>query len=82
MSITAEEWLTEYCVKRNIDWSKLTKAELFQLSMVVPCTIRCFRVGAAITELRLGEKCPECGGVYNDTSHIPNKYDVILQGVL
>lgn len=73
--MTAEAWLTNYCLDHDIDWTKLSKAELFQLSMIVPCTIRCFRIGGSV-EVSLGEKCPECGKVHNPPPRV-TKYDVI-----
>lgn len=56
----AGRWLHDFCEEHRIDWDSLSKGEQFQLTMKVPCTIRCFRVGGPV-DVVPGEKCPECG---------------------
>lgn len=56
----AGEWIAAYCERHGLDWEQLTKGERFGIGMLVPCEIRCFRVGVAI-DVKPGEKCPECG---------------------
>ena len=58
--MTGEEWVHELCQARGIDWSRLTAGERTQITMHIPCTIRCWRVGVSI-EVKPGEDCPECG---------------------
>jgi hypothetical protein len=60
VSVTAEHWLDGYLEANGIDWDKLTKGEQFKITMLVPCSIRCFRVGGAV-DVKPGEECPECG---------------------
>lgn len=62
----ARGWLAEYCAARKIPIAGLTPAQIFQLTSLVPCSIRCWRVGVAIP-LSLGETCPECGKKYELT---------------
>jgi len=69
--ITGEEWLAKYCVDNGIDPNKLSKAERFQLSMEIPCTVRCFRVGGYVNPMEVGEKCPECGRVHKEDPYKP-----------
>lgn len=56
----AIQWIKNYCKENLIDWSKLTKGEQFKITMTVPCTIRCFRVGGVV-DVTPGQPCPECG---------------------
>ncbi len=60
--MTGEEWVAAFCENNGLDWDQLTKAERFKITMLVPCTIRCFRVGGPVDVAR-GEQCPECGQV-------------------
>lgn len=59
----AEEWVAELCEREGLDWEALTKAEQFQITMMVPCPIRCFRVGGPV-DVEPGERCPGCGKIY------------------
>ena len=56
----AGEWVAKFCEAHGLDWEQLTKAERFKVTMQVPCTIRCWRVGGPV-EVGPGERCPECG---------------------
>ena len=58
--MTAEEWLDAHCKEQGIDWEKLTLGERFKVTMHIPCSIRCFRVGVPVP-VAPGEKCDECG---------------------
>ena len=58
--MTGKEWMAGYLSQHDIDWDKLTAAERFKLTMLIPCTIRCFRIGDAV-DVKPGEDCPECG---------------------
>jgi len=58
--MTAEQWLAGYLEANNFDWDKLTKGEQFKVTMLVPCSIRCFRVGGPV-DVKPGQACPECG---------------------
>ena len=58
--MTGEEWVHKLCQEREIDWSKLTAGQRTQITMLVPCTIRCWRVGGPV-DVRPGEDCSECG---------------------
>jgi hypothetical protein len=71
----ADRWLDAYCKSSGITWEKLTAAERFQVTMLVPCTIRCFRVGDVV-EVAVGERCPECGTVLQP---VMSRYDYINQ---
>jgi len=80
--ITGEEWLAKYCVDNDIDPNKLSTAELFQLSMHVPCTVRCFRVGGSV-DGEVGEKCPECGRVLKEDPYKPkSSWDRLAEPVV
>lgn len=62
--MTGEEWVGDYCDRNNIDYGTLTKAERFKITALVPCNVRCFRVGGP-TSAEMGSDgvpvCPECG---------------------
>lgn len=58
--MTAKEWIANYLEANALDWDKLTKGEQFQITRLVPCNVRCFRVGGAV-DVKPGEECPECG---------------------
>lgn len=60
--IQAQEWLARFCEENGIDWDKLTLGERTQVTMQVPCPIRCWRVGGSVN-VAVGEECPECGKV-------------------
>lgn len=80
--MTGEEWVYRYCQENNIGWETLSMAEQFQLSMLIPCTIRCFRVGVSVSPLKSGEKCPECGKPHKDDLGIRTKYSTIREANL
>lgn len=69
------EFLKEKCREFGVEWKDLTAGQRFQMAMLVPCTLRCFRVGGAV-EVKIGEKCPECGKL-NDNR--PTRYQQILE---
>lgn len=56
----AVAWLETFLARRKITWEKLSTAEQFLMTREIPCSIRCWRVGGAVT-VRPGEECPECG---------------------
>jgi hypothetical protein len=69
------EFLKEKCQEFGVKWEDLTAGQRFQMAMLVPCTLRCFRVGGAV-DVKLGEKCPECGKLNDDR---PTRYQQILE---
>lgn len=60
---SAQRWIEEWARFQKIDLATLTLGQKFALSMKVPCVVRCWQVGEAIT-LQVGETCPECGKKY------------------
>lgn len=58
--MTTLEWVRNYCRTEGIDWSALTPGQRFQVTRLIPCSIRCFRVGEPV-EVGPGQTCPECG---------------------
>lgn len=58
--MTSEEWVEGYLETNHIGWDTLTKGEQFQITMLVPCSIRCFRIGGAVA-VEPGEECTSCG---------------------
>lgn len=56
--------MRDYAWKHNLDLDKLTLGEKFRLSMMVPCVLRCWQAGVAIS-LQPGERCDECGKLYD-----------------
>lgn len=63
--IQAQEWISRHCEQYGIDWDNLNTVARTEVVRLVPCPIRCWRVGAPV-DVAVGEKCPECGR--------PNKY--------
>ena len=57
--MTGPEWVNDFCKAHDLDWTKLTAGDRFKITMLVPCAIRCFRVGEAV-DVRPGDVCPEC----------------------
>jgi hypothetical protein len=70
--MTAEEWLDAFLKARCIDWEKLTPGQRFKITMMIPCSIRCFRVGGAV-DVGPGEVCSECG----TKQDLPTSWDMI-----
>lgn len=62
----AREWLAAFIEAERIDYDALTLAEKALLASIVPCSIRCWRIGMPV-DVRPGEKCPECGRYVNDS---------------
>jgi hypothetical protein len=58
--MTVEEWLGDFIEANQLDWEKLTKGERFQVTRMIPCNVRCFRVGGPVS-VDPGQECPECG---------------------
>lgn len=56
----AAAWLDAYIEDEGIDRDTLTKADWFLLTRMVPCHIRCYRVGISVA-VEPGQPCPECG---------------------
>lgn len=69
------EFLKEKCRELNVQWEALTPGQQFQMAMLVPCKLRCFRIGAPV-DVEIGQKCPECGKL-NDNR--PTRYEQILE---
>ena len=70
----AVDWLEEKCRELGVEWGDLTAGQRFQLTMSVPCTIRCFRIGSSV-DVAIGETCPECGKL----NPLPSRYERILE---
>lgn len=69
------EFLIEKCKELGVKWSNLTAGEQFRMAMLVPCKLRCFRIGAPV-DVEIGQKCPECGKLNDDR---PTRYEQILE---
>lgn len=69
------EFLIQKCRELNVKWEDLTAGERFRMAMLVPCTLRCFRVGGPV-QVEFGEKCPECGKLHEDR---PTRYERALE---
>ncbi len=74
--MTGEQWVASFCKAYGIVWDKLTAGEQFQLQRMIPCNIRCFRVGVSIA-VEVNEKCPECG---KPCAAPKTRYDHIREG--
>jgi len=71
----AGEWVAEFCKRQGLDWEQLSKGERFLITREVPCNIRCWRIGGAVT-VAPGEKCPECG----KERPVRTRYERMLEG--
>jgi hypothetical protein len=59
-NLAAREWLQKFIEDNQIDYDALSPSQRFLLMREIPCNIRCWRVGGAVTTVG-GEPCPECG---------------------
>jgi hypothetical protein len=73
MTVTAEEWIEAYCARHQLDWDQLNISSRNSVMVLIPCSVRCYRVGVAIA-VRPGEACPECGF----KAPLPTSWDRIL----
>jgi len=71
--MTGEEWLERFCQENNIDFNSLSLGDRFQLTRKIPCTVRCARIGAGVFPLDIGERCPECGALYEGDPYFDPK---------
>jgi hypothetical protein len=62
----AMAWIKRYAAERGLSLENLSTPQWFALSSKVPCPIRCWRVGIAIS-VTPGQECPECGKTYETT---------------
>jgi ribosomal protein L37E len=58
--MTGEEWVHDYCRQRNLIWKSLSPTDQNAIARLIPCNVRCWRVGVAADTVP-GEPCPECG---------------------
>jgi hypothetical protein len=56
------QWIGKYLAKHGIDQQDMSEVEWELLVRLVPCRIRCWRVGVPV-EVGPGEECPECGRI-------------------
>jgi len=71
-----------YCQDGGIDWEALTHGQQFMvLKEVVPCSIRCSRVGGPV-DVKLGEACPECGKPHKEVERPPTHYQRLRNPIL
>lgn len=77
--MTDDEWIGNYCKARGLDWSTLSCVERTRITMFVPCSIRCWRIGGAV-DVAPDKPCPECGKI--NRVHIPTRYELIADGWL
>lgn len=69
-----QEWLKEHLVAGKVDPNNLTAGQWLQISRVIPCQLRCWRIGAPV-DVKPGSYCPECGRFYPKTS----RYELLVQ---
>jgi hypothetical protein len=56
----AGQWIKDYCSARQLDWEKVMASDGLTLTRLVPCNIRCWRIGGPV-DTTPGEPCAECG---------------------
>jgi hypothetical protein len=59
--LAAREWLGKFLEANGIEWEKLSTGQRWRMTSLIPCTVRCWRVGVPVPEAVAGTKCPECG---------------------
>jgi hypothetical protein len=73
MAVETYVWLEEYFLRHHLDPDNLTSPEWFNISRVIPCHIRCWRIGAPV-DVKPGTPCPECGKL----RPLPTRYDRLM----
>lgn len=58
----AADWVESFLKNHGLTWDALSPGQQTQVLRAMPCTIRCWRIGAPCDVLP-GDPCPECGKV-------------------
>lgn len=70
----AEKWAEGFLERRGLKPEDLSASDWFQVARLVPCHIRCWRVGGPV-DVKPGDKCPECGKL----CPTPTRYDLLTR---